>query len=235
MPSPAPSVPAMFSLLRPVLRVAAILIAAGAVVAPQARAQAMAEPAADLGGLTQRWLDDALARNQPEGMPLRMEVSVGTLDSRLRLAPCARVEPYLPAGSRLWGPHASGAALRRGRHGMERIFARHRQGFRPRLGAEQQCGSRRGLDGGRRYRGGGGLGGRGRARAGQPRPVGGVGGVAPVDGRPALCASRWSGRRRFSAQGAGAGDYAGPGLPGHIVGSGPLQWGIGPDNSHPHG
>lgn len=32
-----------------------------------------------------------------------MEVSVGQLDSRLRLAPCARVEPYLPAGSRLWG------------------------------------------------------------------------------------------------------------------------------------
>jgi flagella basal body P-ring formation protein FlgA len=35
--------------------------------------------------------------------PLRMEVSVGALDSRLRLAPCARVEPYLPPGMRLWG------------------------------------------------------------------------------------------------------------------------------------
>jgi flagella basal body P-ring formation protein FlgA len=32
-----------------------------------------------------------------------MEVAVGSLDPRLRLAPCARVEPYLPAGSRLWG------------------------------------------------------------------------------------------------------------------------------------
>ena len=67
------------------------------------RAQAVADPAMDLGGLTQRWLDDALARNQSGGLPLRMEVSVGLLDSRLRLAPCARVEPYLPAGSRLWG------------------------------------------------------------------------------------------------------------------------------------
>lgn len=66
-------------------------------------AQAVTDPAADLGPLTQRWLDDALARNQPGGLPLRMEVSVGQLDSRLRLAPCARVEPYLPAGSRLWG------------------------------------------------------------------------------------------------------------------------------------
>lgn len=66
-------------------------------------AQAAADPAADLGSLTQRWLDDAMARSQPAGLPLRMEVSVGSLDSRLRLAPCARVEPYLPNGARLWG------------------------------------------------------------------------------------------------------------------------------------
>lgn len=68
-----------------------------------AHAQAAANPAVDLGPLTQRWLDDTLARNQAAGLPLRMEVSVGSLDSRLRLAPCARVEPYLPVGSRLWG------------------------------------------------------------------------------------------------------------------------------------
>ena len=66
-------------------------------------AQAVMDPAADLGPLTQRWLDNALASSPSGGLPLRMEVSVGTLDSRLRLAPCARVEPYLPAGSRLWG------------------------------------------------------------------------------------------------------------------------------------
>lgn len=68
-----------------------------------AHAQSVADPAADLGPLTQRWLDDALARNPSSALPLRMEVSVGSLDSRLRLAPCARVEPYLPAGARLWG------------------------------------------------------------------------------------------------------------------------------------
>lgn len=68
-----------------------------------AQAQSAADPAADLGPLTQRWLDDALARNQSSALPLRMEVSVGSLDSRLRLAPCARVEPYLPVGARLWG------------------------------------------------------------------------------------------------------------------------------------
>ncbi|MDP3227043.1 MAG: flagellar basal body P-ring formation chaperone FlgA [Acidovorax sp.] len=69
----------------------------------QAMAQAAADPSVDLAPLTQQWLDDAVSRNQTAGMPLRMEVSVGALDSRLRLAPCAKVEPYLPVGARLWG------------------------------------------------------------------------------------------------------------------------------------
>jgi flagella basal body P-ring formation protein FlgA len=33
----------------------------------------------------------------------RVEVQVGALDPRLRLAPCGRVEPFLPPGTRLWG------------------------------------------------------------------------------------------------------------------------------------
>ena len=33
----------------------------------------------------------------------RVDISVGALDTRLRLAPCQRVEPYLPPGTRLWG------------------------------------------------------------------------------------------------------------------------------------
>ncbi len=33
----------------------------------------------------------------------RVEIEVGRLDPRLRLAACARVEPYLPTGTRLWG------------------------------------------------------------------------------------------------------------------------------------
>jgi len=37
------------------------------------------------------------------GLPGRVEVVVGRLDERLQLAPCARVEPFLPANSRLWG------------------------------------------------------------------------------------------------------------------------------------
>jgi flagella basal body P-ring formation protein FlgA len=34
---------------------------------------------------------------------VRVEVAVGQLDPRLRLAPCNRVEPYLLPGTRLWG------------------------------------------------------------------------------------------------------------------------------------
>ena len=75
---------------------------------------------ANLEQMTQRWLDDALARNMPTQSPLRMEVSVGALDERLRLAPCARVEPYLPAGARLWGRTRLGLRRRDGRRAPER-------------------------------------------------------------------------------------------------------------------
>jgi flagellar basal body P-ring formation protein FlgA len=37
------------------------------------------------------------------GVPARVEIEAGTLDPRLRLAPCGRIEPYLPAGARAWG------------------------------------------------------------------------------------------------------------------------------------
>lgn len=68
-------------------------------------------PAPDGGGApeflesTQRWLDQAVSSaGAAAGQhALRMEVAVGELDRRLRLAPCARIEPYIPAGTRLWG------------------------------------------------------------------------------------------------------------------------------------
>lgn len=63
---------------------------------------AWAQDAATLTQITQSWIDSSL-RGGAQQLPLRMEVEVGELDPRLRLAPCARVEPYLPAGSRLWG------------------------------------------------------------------------------------------------------------------------------------
>ncbi len=70
----------------------------------QASIPVAADAAAQVGQITQRWLDHALQQQNGQAQhPLRMEVVVGALDARLRLAPCARIEPYLPAGARLWG------------------------------------------------------------------------------------------------------------------------------------
>jgi len=66
--------------------------------------QAQGVGAPDFQALAQDWLRDAtLAAQSSGGHALRMEVKVGSLDSRLKLAPCGNVEPYLPVGSRLWG------------------------------------------------------------------------------------------------------------------------------------
>jgi len=64
---------------------------------------AAADMPPDVNRSTRQWLDDAVAKAQIPGLPLRLEVEVGQLDDRLRLAPCSRVEPYLPTGLRLWG------------------------------------------------------------------------------------------------------------------------------------
>ncbi len=45
-------------------------------------------------------LDATRASHRPG---LRVQVRVGRLDPRLRLAPCSAVQPYLPTGTRLWG------------------------------------------------------------------------------------------------------------------------------------
>jgi flagella basal body P-ring formation protein FlgA len=37
------------------------------------------------------------------GNQVRLEVSVGALPSGLQLAPCARAEPFIPSGVRMWG------------------------------------------------------------------------------------------------------------------------------------
>lgn len=46
----------------------------------------------------------ALASSQ-QALPgvSRVDIEVGRLDPRLRLAPCQKVEPYLPTGMKLWG------------------------------------------------------------------------------------------------------------------------------------
>jgi flagella basal body P-ring formation protein FlgA len=80
----------------------ALLLAAGMLlVSALARAQS-AEP--DYATMALKWARSALATNPAEpATRLRYEVSVGALDSRLKLAPCGNVEMYVPPGSRLWG------------------------------------------------------------------------------------------------------------------------------------
>lgn len=81
--------------------VVAIIFLLGAYMSAHAQA---AGDKPDFIDATQRWLASAVSSVHPAGTkPLRMEVTVGELDSRLRLAPCSRVEPYIPAGARLWG------------------------------------------------------------------------------------------------------------------------------------
>lgn len=71
------------------------LRALGAVVALLAARLAAA------GEFEQQAQQFALAATTASGA--RVEVEVGALDPRLHLAPCERVEPYVPAGTRLWG------------------------------------------------------------------------------------------------------------------------------------
>nr|WP_315466361.1 flagellar basal body P-ring formation chaperone FlgA [uncultured Rhodoferax sp.] len=67
-------------------------------------AWAQEQGAAALQAMAQSWVTDAVMRHQrSEGSNLRMEAVVGPLDSRVKLAACANIEPYVPPGARLWG------------------------------------------------------------------------------------------------------------------------------------
>lgn len=46
---------------------------------------------------------EAFVRAQTASLPGRVEVSVGAVDPRLKLARCESLEAFLPAGVRLWG------------------------------------------------------------------------------------------------------------------------------------
>ena len=72
-----------------------------------ATSAAAQSPAAD-GGLDEDTLQRIQALGEQAGAglapgALRVQIEPGRLDPRLRLAPCERVEPYLPPGARAWG------------------------------------------------------------------------------------------------------------------------------------
>ena len=58
----------------------------------------------DWRALTQSWIASELQSSKTK-LPknLRLDIQVGQLDTRLSLSPCEKVEPFLPAGTVLWG------------------------------------------------------------------------------------------------------------------------------------
>ena len=98
--------PTLYAAFSPAPGLAAAWVLGAALLCVTATVQAQ-DGAAQLSQIGQRFVNEALHQDNTEAgknkLPLRMEVQMGQLDSRLRLAACAKVEPYLPAGSRLWG------------------------------------------------------------------------------------------------------------------------------------
>lgn len=90
------------------LALAATLLSLG-VSAVSAQTPAAAAGGPDLLGEAlvrslEGWTRDHAQAGVPPGQgSARVEVELGRLDPRLRLAPCARIEPYLPGTSRPWG------------------------------------------------------------------------------------------------------------------------------------
>jgi flagella basal body P-ring formation protein FlgA len=80
----------------------ATLSLVGSAVAAQSDSSVPAAPAVpDLPAL-QQWAAER-AGEAAAGRAARVEVEIGRFDARLRLAPCARIDPFLPTGARLWG------------------------------------------------------------------------------------------------------------------------------------
>jgi flagellar basal body P-ring formation protein FlgA len=95
-----------------------LCLAAGTANAQYAASQAVtANDRALLAQMARDWLTPALETtlaDNPDNL-LRPEVIMGALDSRLRLAPCQQIEPFLPPGTRLWGRSRVGLRCLEGR------------------------------------------------------------------------------------------------------------------------
>lgn len=57
----------------------------------------------------------------PDAVRNRIELTIGQLDSRVQLAPCAKAEPFVPPGTRLWGRTQVGIRCTSGASWMVRL------------------------------------------------------------------------------------------------------------------
>jgi flagella basal body P-ring formation protein FlgA len=67
---------------------------------------ALLSPLASAAGENARNIQAAIetfVHAQTQGMPGQVEVKSGQVDPQLRLAPCNRIEAFLPPGAKLWG------------------------------------------------------------------------------------------------------------------------------------
>lgn len=114
--------PAVADLTKPVrsngdtrsrLRRALAAAACGLLALGAAPVRAQDAPTGLDASLEQQVRSLAESSTRPAGAA-RVEVSIGQLDSRLRLAPCQRIEPFLPANARLWGKSRIGLRCTQG-------------------------------------------------------------------------------------------------------------------------
>jgi len=94
---------------------ASLLGVLAAALPPAAFAQAPAAPVA-AGPATAAPENSVqmLLERETAGLSGRAEITVGQLDPHLTLAPCARIEPFLPPGTRAWGRFNVGMRCREG-------------------------------------------------------------------------------------------------------------------------
>jgi flagella basal body P-ring formation protein FlgA len=95
-----------------------LLCGGAALLSPPAHAQAVVSPEvavlqANVETLLQR---QAMPQSEKSGQakPWRVEVALGQLDPRLKLAPCDKVQAYAPDGMRMWGKTRVGLRCEQG-------------------------------------------------------------------------------------------------------------------------
>ena len=89
----------------------------GAPGGPEVAPRAADDPiTAELENTLRSQLQQVALASTQQALPgvTRVDIEVGRLDPRLRLAPCQRVEPYLPTGTRLWGKSRIGLRCAQG-------------------------------------------------------------------------------------------------------------------------
>ncbi len=95
------------------LRRALAVMACGLVAIAALPARGQEAPTGLDSALEQQVRTLAETSTRPTGAT-RVEVSIGQLDSRLKLAPCQRIEPFLPNNARLWGKSRIGLRCTQG-------------------------------------------------------------------------------------------------------------------------